>query len=244
MPARTIRIRSVDTNPVSFPNRLLSRPLSPADRFAKCATVVTQLYSVHLDRGTPLVAKTSWVRFIPTEMTEAPVFSAVPADASLGLGEVHEVPYDRKVLDLPDPERRAAILDWLQANLISLAEALGWDRAPLTEAYESCRRDELRFRQRGAAKTSPDRQHKAYPEFEIDGDGDGWSWVVVTDPRGAVEAESDRRDSLPTATAAGRVLKSLRWDGDTVTWTPWTDDVAPRGHDSWVGHVERFAAPR
>lgn len=241
MPARVTRVRSVDTNPVVFPTRLACRPPSAADRFAKCATAVTALYSLKLDSGTPLVAKTSWVRFIPGEAANSPDFSREPADGSLGMGEVYEVPYDATVLDLADPLRRLAILDWLQDNLLALAAALDWDIRPLIDAYDACRAEECQLSQRGPTKASADRQHTAHAEFEIDGEGDGWSWVVVTDNNGAVEAVSDRHDSPPSMATANRALKSLRWDGDAVTWTPWTDDVVPRGHDHWMGSVQRFS---
>lgn len=230
----------MDTNPVEFPTRLLGRPLSPANRFAKVATVVTKLYSEHLDTGKPLLARTSWVRFIPTDLPGPAPFSPIPADGSLGLGEVHEVPFDATVPDLPDHERRTAVLDWLHANMLGLAKALNWDEQPLTDAFEACRGERCVLRKRGRAKTSPDRRHKTYAEFDIDGEGDAWSWVVVTDPAGGVLATSDRRDTPPTLTAARTALKSVRWDGGAVTWTPWTDDLAPRGQ-AWVGHVERFA---
>src|SRR3954452_24673557 len=115
-----------------------------------------------MDTGTPLLAKTSWVRFIPTDEPGPATFSNIPADASLGLGEVHEVPYDSAILDLPDDETRMAILDWLQKYMLDLAAALAWDTKPLTDAYEACRAERCRFSQHGAAKTSPDRRHKAY----------------------------------------------------------------------------------
>ncbi|MFF5078503.1 hypothetical protein ACFY36_15740 [Actinoplanes sp. NPDC000266] len=222
------RVRSVDTNPVTHPTRLLRRPLSDADRFAKCAIVVTELFSEHLDRGVPLLAKTTWVRFLPADLGPAR-FPAVPALASLGLGEVHEVPYDRRVLDLPDDERRRAILDWLRATMLALAAALSWDAGPIEQACRACLSDGCRYRRTGPARSSPDRRRKAHAEYEIDGDGDAWSWIVVTDRAGVTQAVSDRWDSPPTTSGARKVPRSVRWDGDTVTWTPWTDDVAPDG---------------
>ncbi|XVV08704.1 hypothetical protein ACQP2X_28085 [Actinoplanes sp. CA-131856] len=232
------RIRSVDTNPVLDPTRLLTRALSDADRYAKCATVITELFSDHLDRGVPLVAKTNWIRFLPTDMDEPAFFTGMPATASLGLGEVHDVPYDRRVLDLPDGERRLAILDWLREHMLALAATLGWDTVPIEEAYRACRRDDCRYLRVGAAKASPDRRRKAHVEYEIDGDGDAWSWVVVTDRAGLTRQVGERWDATPGVLASRRVPRSVRWDGDTVTWTPWTDDVAPPG----IGGRARFKA--
>ncbi|GAA2908164.1 hypothetical protein Acy02nite_90790 [Actinoplanes cyaneus] len=62
---------------------------------------------------------------------------------------------------------------------------------------------------------------------------------MATDKNGKAVATSDRHDTPPTLSAAGKTLKSVRWDGDVVTWTPWTDGMAPQGQQ-WVGHVERF----
>jgi hypothetical protein len=39
------------------------------------------------------------------------------------------------------------------------------------------------------------------------------------------------------------VRRSLRWQGTDVTWTPWTDDVAPQGYEWWLGHLEHFSTP-
>ncbi|XVU29599.1 hypothetical protein ACQPZJ_21730 [Actinoplanes sp. CA-054009] len=231
-----IRIRSVDTNPVCFPTRLLRRPLKDAARFAKCATVITELFSEHLADGPPLVAKTNWVRFLPADMDGPAFFSDVPATAALGLGEVHEVPYDRKALDLPDHERRLALLDWLREHMLALAAALQWDTTPIEEAYQACLRDGCRYERAGAAKASPGRRWRAHVEYEIDGNGDAWSWVVVTDRAGLTRQVSERWDATPGVRAARRVVRSVRWDGDTVTWTPWTDDVAPPE----IGGTARF----
>jgi hypothetical protein len=236
-----IRLRSIDTNPIQWPSRLLPQTTGSAERFAKCATVVTKLYSLHLDAGAPLVAKTSWARFIPTEMPGPASFSDVPMTADLGLGEVHEVPYDPAVLALPDAARRLAILNWLQDNLLQLARALGWAVGPLEAAYQACRRDNCELRQSGTPKASPDRRYRARVEFEIDGDGDGWSWVVVTDRAGAVVARGERRDSDATLTASGRVRRSLRWQDDQVTWIPWTSDIAPPDYKWWINHVARLS---
>jgi hypothetical protein len=238
VPGRVIRIRSIDTNPPETPTRLLTR-LSDAERFAKVATVVTKLYSEHLDAGTPLVAKTSWVSLIPTDGADDGFPAAGAGDASLGLGEVHDVSYDPAVLELPDAERRLAVLDWLQKHMLGLAKALDWDPQPIHEAYQACRQDRCELHKRGPAKSGPGRRFKAHAEFEIDGDGDAWSWLVVTDPAGETVAVSERRDSPPTLTAAAKILKSVRWDAGDVTWTPWTDDFAPPGQQ-WAGRVERL----
>ncbi|GAA3228768.1 hypothetical protein ACFO1B_54340 [Dactylosporangium siamense] len=153
MTGRAVRLRSVDTNPIFWPTRLTpARHATPAERFAKCATAVSELYTIHLDAGAPLVAKTSWARFVPVDRPGPARFSGEPATAQLGMGEVHDVPFDPAVLDLPDGARRPAILDWLQEHLLLLAAALGWDTAPLDAAYRACRRDGCRFRQAGPPK--------------------------------------------------------------------------------------------
>lgn len=241
MPSRVVRLRSIDTNPIGWPSRLVPRGMTDCDRFAKCATVVTKLYSLCLDAGVPLVAKTSWARFIPTDGLTAALFSGVAMTADLGLGEVHEVPYDPAVLNFPDHDRRLAILDWLHAHLLNLAMTLHWDIEPLLAAFHACQRDGCRFVQRGKPKVSPNRRYQAYIEFEIDGEGDGWSRAVIADRLGAVLAVSDRRDSPATITASGRVRRSLRWQESAVTWMPWIDDVAPRDYQWWIGHIEHFA---
>lgn len=241
MPRRVVRLRSIDTHPIEWPSRFLPPAAGPAERFAKCATVVAKLYSLHLDAGAPVVAMTSWARFIPAEMVGPAQFSGIPMTASSGLGEVHEVPYPPAALALPDPARRLAVLDWLQDNLLRLAAALSWDTGPLEAAYHACRGDDCELRQSGTPKASPDRRYRARVEFEIDGDGDGWSWVEVTDRSGAVVACSERRDSPATLTASGRVRRSLRWQDGQVTWTPWTDDIAPPDCTWWIDHVARLS---
>ncbi|MEU8820194.1 hypothetical protein [Actinoplanes sp. NPDC048796] len=224
-----IRLRSVDTNPVMVPARSLRHPLTDAGRYAKCATVVTELFSEHLAGGPPLIAKTSWVRFLPTDLDGPAAISPLHATSALGLGEVHEVPYDRKVLDLPDDDRRRAILDWLRDHMLALGSGLNWDPGPIEAAYEACLRDGCRYRRTGAAKASPNRRWKAHVEFEIDGDGEAWSWLVVTDRAGAVLTVGERRDSVPFARRGRKVLRSVRWDGDVPTWTSWIDDVFTDG---------------
>lgn len=243
MPQRVIRLRSIDTHSLELPSRFIPPHAGPAERYAKCATVVAKLYSLHLDAGAPLVAKTSWARFIPTDMPGPASFSGVAMTADLGLGEVHEVPYNPAVLALPDAARRRAVLDWLQDNLLQLAAALDWDTGPLEATYRACRRDDCELRQSGTSKASPDRRYRARVEFEIDGNGDGWSWAVVTDRAGAEVACSERRDSPATLTASGRVRRSLRWQDGQVTWTPWTDDVAPPDHKWWINDVARLSVP-
>ncbi|MEU8238309.1 hypothetical protein AB0C07_08695 [Actinoplanes missouriensis] len=42
-------------------------------------------------------------------MPDIVAYAAGAGDASLGLGEVHEVPFDAAVLGLADPEHRLAI---------------------------------------------------------------------------------------------------------------------------------------
>ena len=226
-------------------SRLLPSAVTTADLFAKCATAVAKRYSLALDAGEPLVAKTSWARFVPTDMPRPEPFAGlVPMTADLG-GEVHEVPYDPAVLTLPDHERRQAVLDWLHGNLLGLAAALYWHTGPLDAAYEACLRDGCRFQQQGTPKANPNRRYRAHVEFEIDGNGDGWSWAVITDRAGTVVATSDRRDSPASITSSGRIRRSLHWQGAEATWIPWIEvnDLAPKGYEWWLGHVERLPAP-
>lgn len=158
------------------------------------------------------------------------------------LGQVHEVPFDTAVNSLPDAERRRAILNWLHDNLLALATSLHWDVAPLEAAYTASIEDSCRFVRSSAAKKSPTRKLSARLKYEIDGSGDAWSSVMVIDSANDTVASSERFDSLASIRAWRDVAKSLRWDGDTITWTPWTDDVAPPEHDWWVGHRGRFPA--
>jgi hypothetical protein len=113
--AKGTRLRLVDTNPIWLPSRFWAADrigvrASDGDRFAKCATVVTELYSAHLEAGPPLPAKTSWARFVPTNERGPRRFSGIAMTQDLGLGEVHEVPYEPQILCLPDDQRRSAVL--------------------------------------------------------------------------------------------------------------------------------------
>src|SRR4051794_24584077 len=106
----------------------------PVQRLAKCGTVITRAYSEALRSRAPVEAKTSWGRFI--FMPDARPFAASEpaATASLGEGEIHEVPSPPlSLLDLPDQERRVGLLDCLHELLVQLAEVRGWDRQPFDQ---------------------------------------------------------------------------------------------------------------
>jgi hypothetical protein len=232
---RVIRLRSVDTNPIFLPSRFwatdpIGMRADEGARFAKYATVVGELYSVHLENGPTLPARTSWARFVPTNLRGTRPFTGTAMTQDLGMGEVHEVPYDPDILGLPDERRRFAILDWLQDNLLALAASLAWPTGPLDVAYEACRRDGCRLHRAGEPKSSRNRRYKAHIGYEIDGDGDAWSWATITTTDGRHLATSDRHDSYPGYRTLRRASQSLRWQDDGVTWTPWTHPSVPFRH--------------
>jgi hypothetical protein len=244
---RTIRLRSVDTNPIFLPSRFWATDrigirADEGARFAKYATVVTELYSVHLEAGPPLPAKTSWARFAPTNLRGPRRFSGIAMAQDLGLGEVHQVPYDPDILGLADEQRRFAILDWLQDNLLALAASLGWLTDPLDIAYEACRHDGCRFQRATQPRSSRNRRYRAHIEYEIDGNGDAWSWATITSTDGRRIVSSDRHDSYPGYRSLRRASQSLRWQDDGVTWTPWTYPVVPVGRDE-LAETAHLAIP-
>jgi len=242
--AKGIRLRWVDTNPLWLPSRFwaadrIGGRASDGDRFAKRATVVTELYSAHLEAGPPLPAKTSWARFVPTNERGPRQFSGIAMTQDLGLGEVHEVPYEPQILCLPDDQRRLAVLEWLHDNLLALAVSLGWPTDPLELAYQGCVRDSCRFHRVGDTKSSPSRKHKAHIEYEIDGNGDAWNWAVITTNDGKQVATSDRYDGFPDSGLLRRAARSLRWHSNTVVWTPWMYHATPSGCDD-LAEARRF----
>jgi hypothetical protein len=237
--ARSVRLRSVDTNPIMLPTRYWAAdPIgvraTDAERFAKCATVLTELYSRGLDNGPAVPAATSWVRFIPSDDGDPPPFSADPASQDLGLGEVHEVPFDPRALDLPDDRRRRVVLDWLHDNMLALAEHRGWPTGPLSAARDACLRAGCRFAGAGEAKFNRGRTHRAHIEYEIDGNGDAWTRAVITDREDAPVATSERYDAFPAARPLHRATRTLRWDGPAVTWTSWASNLLPNRHKDLV----------
>jgi hypothetical protein len=220
------RIRSVDTNAIMWPSRLLTpgEQLTPASQFAKCATVVAELYSEQLQAGEPIPAKAWWVRFIPTDELRTPNFDGVPF--SDGMGEVHEVPYDPTVLALPDGQRRRAILDWLHQHLLALAASLGWPTAPLTQAYRGCLDQDVRLIRTSRPKSDPGRRYRARTTFELDENGDGWARLPL---EGAgISLTSDPADALPTLRSAARTWRTQRWDDHlTASVQPWPPPWPP-----------------
>lgn len=222
------RIRSVDTNPTMWPSHLIDdHQITPALHFAKCATVVMELYSEQLQAGEPIPAKAWWVRLVPTDGMQEAHFNGVPA--SEGLDEVHEVPYDPSVLALPDQQRRRAVLNWLQQHMLALADSLGWPTEPLVQAYHGCLNQDLRLVRASRTKSSPGRTHRTWATFEIDGNGNGWTSLHI---EGAgVSLANGPADALPSLTAAARTWRTLRWDNHTTAGIePWLPgQPAPSG---------------
>jgi hypothetical protein len=250
---RTVRLRSVDTNPIFLPSRFwatdrIGLRAGDGDRFAKCATVVTELYSRHLEHGPPLPAETSWVRFVPTSRRGPQGFSGVAATQDLGMGEVHQVPYDPDVLALPDEQRRLAILDWLHTNLCALAVSLSWPTEPLRTAYDGCIADRCSLHHVGEAKTSRNRWYTAHVEYEIDGDGDAWSWATITATTRAWSFAANAMTATPATCplggsagpCAGRTTTSAGRHGPTRPYPPGTPK-SPRPR-IYPYRNERFAA--
>ncbi|GIF62166.1 hypothetical protein Ais01nite_02010 [Asanoa ishikariensis] len=222
---RLTRLRSVDMNAQVLPSRLgAEKPhrWKAADRFAKHGAVVTELYSRDLLRGEPVPAQTWWVRLLPDEQVGAARFSDLAMSVADGFGEVHEVPFDPDVVDLPDHQRRLAILGFVQENLLALAALRGWPRQPFEDAYRACLADNLHLELLGAAKASPDRRLRARVRFSLDGNGDGWSVVEFLDRGDRVVGRSEAFDSPWETRGFRHIEKSLRWHENTsVSLVPW-----------------------
>jgi hypothetical protein len=222
---RWTRIRSVDVHPQLWPSRkLISRGAAAEEIFAKQASAVTELYSMHLAAVEPVPALTWWVRLKPVENPEhaVPGFGNDPAEVTWGEGEVFAVVMDREILDLPADERARRYLDWLQSNLLRLAEARSWPTAGFEEAYARCLADDIRLMWRGNTKTSPNRRYTATPEYVFDENGDCWTTVVVRDRADDVVARGGPWDCYPELKFIKRSAQSLRWGKPTIveiaTW--------------------------
>lgn len=220
------RLKSIDMNASMTPLHLLSEPqlsrLTAADRFAKHGVVVTELYSWHLPAGDPLPAETWWVRLIPDSRLSAPTWGDEAMRSTDGLGEVHEAPFDPRVVELPDMARRRAVLDFIQTNLVSLAAERGWPRAPLEAAHSACLAEGLRLERVGPVKSSPNRRIRARVRHTIDGDGAGWAVVEFLDRQGLRVRVSEAFDSPCAGHAIRQLTRSLRWeDNDIVSFVPW-----------------------
>ena len=139
-----------------------------------------------------------------------------------GLGEVHEVPFDATVVDLPDMQRRRAILDFLQGNLLALAAQRGWPSRPFDDAYQACLADGVRLDLVGKPIWSPDRRLRARAQFTLDGNGDGWSVVEFRNRADELVDQSEAFDSPWETRGFARIEKSLRWQSPaSVSFVPW-----------------------
>jgi hypothetical protein len=228
-------------NALGWPSRLCAdKPhrWQPSDRFAKYGAVVTELYSRHLSQGEPVPAQTWWVRLVPTQRVSTANFGNEAFSATDGLGEVHEVPFDATVVDLPDMERRRAILDFLHGNLLALAAKRGWPSRPLNNAYGACLTDGLRLDLVGRPRWNPDRRLRARTQFTLDGNGDGWSVVEFLDRGNELVDRSEAFDSPWQTRGFARIQKSLQWQSPaSVSFVPWWD-IGP-----WEGQQRAVSAP-
>lgn len=199
--------------------------LTPLIRLKQCGNVVTRAYSQRLRSGPPIEAKTSWGRFIfsPEARPFAP--SGYAMSASDGMAEIHEVPPPPLGwLDLPDLERREALLGFLHEHLLTLGTSLHWELEPLHLAHESLLSDGIEYSLTTPAKSSPDRRHAAFAHMHCDGAGDYWLRLVVTDRAGQLVAQSPPLDAGGGLRSFNAAKKTLRWlDKGTVTVTAWPD---------------------
>ncbi|MDP9402053.1 MAG: hypothetical protein M3P85_01685 [Actinomycetota bacterium] len=147
---RTTRLRSVDTNPLIYPSRAMPDRCAPSDRFAKQAARVCAIYSSELNSAA-IEAETWWVRFIPKEGIEPKTYGTVAMTVTLGLGEVHHVPFDAAVLEMPEDERHFATLAWLHAEMLRLADARGWDAGALEKCCAGAATEKRRTSSTAAA---------------------------------------------------------------------------------------------
>lgn len=212
--------------------------LTPIQRLAKCGTAVTRAYSQALRSGPPAEAKTPWGRFIFTP--DAPPFEPgdVPALGSLGMGEIHEIPPPPlSLLDLPDRDRRCALLDFLHERLLRLAAARDWDARPFDEARQTVLAGDLRYVLRSPLKASPDRRHRAGVTMEVDGNGDAWLELTVVDNAGTVVHTSPPLMTHESERGFNAVRRTLRWlDRATVTVDAWPLDepLGPEGRGQYT----------
>jgi hypothetical protein len=203
---------------------LISRGAVAEEMFAKQASAITELYSMHLAVVEPIPALTWWVRLMPVENPEhaAPGFGDDAAEVTWGHGEVFAVMMDREILDLPAHERARRYLDWLQSNLLRLAQARNWPAAGFEQAYARCLADDIRLTWRGSTKTSPNRRYTATPEYVFDEEGDCWTTVVVRDGADDVVATGGPWDCYPELKFVKQSARSLRWGKPAIveieTW--------------------------
>lgn len=240
------RFWQVDFYPMEAHTRIIEAhprwTFPPVQRLAKCGTVVTRAYSEALRTGPPVEAKTSWGRFIFTP--DAPPFAPneIEATASLGEGEIHEVPPPPlSLLDLPDRERRLGLLDFLHGLLLQLAEVRGWDRQPFDQAHEAVIAGGLRYVLQSPLKASPDRRHQAGVTLEVDGNGDAWLWLRVTNRAGEVVHTSEPLMTHLSTKSFNAARRSLRWSSPTtVSVDAWPLDelFGPEGGSLYTADIE------
>lgn len=227
---RVPRFWQVDFHPYERTTEQMAEKglLTPLNRLVHCGNVVTRAYSQRLRSGPPLEALTSWGRFVLRE--HAQPFAPKPDrgfSANLGMGEVWTVPPPPlEWLDLPDTDRRRALLGFLHDHLVTLAKARQWDQEPLQLAYDGLLRDGIEYGLSTPAKSSPDRRHTAVARMHCDGEGDYWLRLVARDKEGSVVAESPLLVTGGETRDFNDAKRTLRWlDKSTVTVTPWPDSM-------------------
>lgn len=197
--------------------------------------MVTALYSRQLQAGTELVARTTWGRFILREDGRAFQPGDSPALGDLGMGEVHEVPAPMHLLQLPDDRRRRGILDFLHEQMLTLADARGWESAPLQNAYECVIESGIDYRLVGPAKSSPDRKHRATLSMTIDGVGDAWLTVTIDDRSGDVIYAGPPIATDETERNFNAAKRSVRWlDNRRVRVEPWPIEPMIKPLPDWT----------
>lgn len=210
------RVGQVDFYPTSWPSD--DPRLKPWDRMAKSTTVVAKAYSHALRHGPPLVARTSWVRFMLSPRLKA----FTPSDSVKPDGEIHGVPCPptAEVLALSDMDRRALFLDVLHDNLYILARKRHWPIVPLDLARKTVIDEGYRF-QFSAQKKSPSRKHVALLHFEIDGNGDAWLDLTVTDSSDQIIYRSPAwlTDASYGAWLASK--RTFKWQDQSVIVESW-----------------------
>jgi hypothetical protein len=221
--------RTIDFWHKEWPTRLLwaahakdPQTFTPVDRLAKCGTAVAMAYSAALRAGTPIPAKAWWGRWCLVEGLQPWVPPGEPDE----FGEVHQVPAPMELLDLPDLARRRGLLEFLHEHLILLGQSQGWDLEPLVAARQAVLDQDLSFRLVSPTKSSPDRRHRAWLEWEIDGDGDGSITLHVTDRLGEGRASTEPLDASESIKNWNAAKKSLTWDGSArVVALPWARET-------------------
>jgi len=227
--ARWTRIRSIDVHPQLWPSRkLLDEGATAEELFAKQASAVTELYSMHLAHADPVPAQTWWIRLKPVVAAHATRdFQTEPTRVSWSAGEVFNVAMDRAILDLPDDQRPGQYLDWLQRHLTRLAAARDWPVTGFEQAYAKCREDGVSFVWRGAPKASPNRRFAATPAYHFDSNGDCWASLLVQDRAEELVAQAGPWDCFPELRWIRRSARALRWIDSTHVHLPvWPEEFA------------------